>query len=96
MGTATTRSTESFEVIPLAGALGAEIKGVDLSAPLTKGEFDFIHQTFLDYQVIFLPNQTLTPAEQLRFAARFGNIDTPRFVPPYKMPPVEGFPESIK
>lgn len=83
----------TFEIRPIAGALGAEIHGIDLSTSLTGSEFDFIHQTFLDYQVIFLPDQHLTPAEQLGFAARFGELDTPRFIPPYEMPPVEGFPE---
>ena len=82
-----------FEVVPLAGALGAEIRGVDLSARLTDTEFDFIYQVFLDYLVIFLPDQVLSPAEQLRFAQRFGEVVSPRFVPPYDMPPIDGYPE---
>jgi len=86
-------NSTAFEIKPIAGALGAEIHGVDLSVPLTDSQFEFIHQTFLDYQVIFLPNQTLTPLEQRQFAARFGELDTPRFIPPYQMPPLEGVPE---
>ena len=85
--------TNNFEVVPIAGALGAEILGVDLSIPLTENTFDDIHRAFLDHHVIFLPGQTLTPAEQRRFAANFGDLDTPRFVPPHKMPSIEGFPE---
>ena len=43
----------TIEVAPLAGALGAEISGVDLSKPLGNEMFSEIHQAFLDHLVIF-------------------------------------------
>jgi len=64
----------TIEVKPLAGALGAEISGVDLSRDLGNATFDEIHRAFLDHLVIFFRGQTLTPRQQVAFAARFGPI----------------------
>ena len=44
---------QSIEVRPIAGALGAEIFGVDLRRPVTDAVFDEIHRAFLEYLVIF-------------------------------------------
>jgi taurine dioxygenase len=61
-----------IEVRPLAGALGAELDGVDLARPLGDEVFGEIHQAFLDHAVIAFRGQRLSPAQQLAFAARFG------------------------
>ena len=45
--------TKSITVTPIAGALGAEIGGVDLSRPLDTGTVSAIRQALLDYLVIF-------------------------------------------
>jgi taurine dioxygenase len=67
-------ANKAIEVHPIAGALGAEISGVDLSKPLDERTFDAVHQALLDHLVIFFRDQTLTPREQLVFARRFGGI----------------------
>ena len=56
----------------IAGALGAEIEGVDAARPLMAEAVAEIRQAFLDHLVIFLRNQKLTPREQLAFAQQFG------------------------
>ena len=66
-------------VRPIAGALGAEVEGVDLSTEPTAGMFSEIHRVFLDYQVLFFRAQRLTPRHLKTFAARFG----PLYVHPY-------------
>jgi taurine dioxygenase len=65
--------SNSIEVKPIAGALGAELHGIDL-ANLTDDDFADVHDAFLAHQVIFFREQTLTPVEQIGFAKRFGDI----------------------
>ncbi len=64
--------TAPFTVRPLSPALGAEIIGVDLRDPID----DALKQRFLDtwhqYLVILLRNQTLDEDAQVRFAEMFG------------------------
>lgn len=62
-----------MNIVPAAGALGAEVQGVDLSE-LDDNEFSRIHQAILEHSVIFFREQTLTPAQQVAFARRFGGI----------------------
>ncbi|MEM7405334.1 MAG: TauD/TfdA family dioxygenase [Pseudomonadota bacterium] len=64
---------QKITVKPITGALGAEISNVDLSA-LEDPTFDEIYTAFLEHQVIFFRDQTLTPGDQVAFAKRFGDI----------------------
>ncbi len=75
----------------LAGALGAEIQGVDLGADLDNETFDDINQAFLDHQVIFFRDQTLTPEQHKRFGRRFGTLN----IHPY-VKGMEGHPEIME
>ncbi len=63
----------AIEARPIAGALGAEIDGVDL-ARLDDETFEAIHDVWLEYLVIFFRDQEITPAQQVAFAERFGEI----------------------
>ncbi|MEQ8193376.1 MAG: TauD/TfdA family dioxygenase [Rhodospirillales bacterium] len=65
-----------IEIKPLAGALGAEIFGVDLSRGLDDDTFGEIYRAWLDHLVIFFREQTITPEQYLDFARRFGAIHT--------------------
>jgi taurine dioxygenase len=56
----------------IAGSLGAEISGVDLSQQLADEEFRAVHRALQDHGVVFLRDQKLTREAQLDFAARFG------------------------
>ncbi len=64
----------------LAGALGAEITGVDLSEPLGDETLAEIRAAFVQHQVIFFRDQTLTPDQQVRFGARFGPLNIHPYV----------------
>jgi taurine dioxygenase len=79
------RTYRHIEARPVAGSLGAEIRGVHLSAPLGDEVIDEIRQAFLDHLVIFFRDQKLTPLEQLAFARRFGE--------PMEYPQLKGLPE---
>src|SRR5215469_13499124 len=79
---------DHIRVEPLSTALGAEIGGVDLAAPLAKPELAEIRHAFGEYGVIFFRDQRLTPDQHLAFARHFGGIDVNRFfatVPGYPM-----------
>jgi taurine dioxygenase len=79
-----------FEVRPIAGALGAELHGVDLSGELPGETIGAIRQALLDHGVIFFRDQGLPPDRLLALARRFG---TPVEYPFLKG--IEGFPEII-
>ncbi len=64
----------TFPVRPLAGAIGAEISGVDLAAPLSAVQIAAIRRIWLDHGVIFFRNQPLPPAQFQAFAERFGEV----------------------
>jgi taurine dioxygenase len=66
-------SYRRIEVKPIAGALGAEIGGIDLAA-LDDETFDEVHAAWLEHLVVFFRRQAITPEQQLAFAKRFGDI----------------------
>ena len=69
---------------PVAGALGAEISGVDL-AQVDDGTIAEIRQAWLEHLVIFFRDQDLSPAQFLAFARRIGE--------PIEYPFVKGLDE---
>lgn len=71
---------KSIDIVRSAGALGAEIQGVDLSRHLDNETFDDIHQAFLDHQVIFFRDQNLTPEQHKAFGRRFGPLNIHPYV----------------
>lgn len=80
-----------LSIQPLAGALGAEISGVDLSRPLDDATVRAIRQALLRYDVVFFRGQNLTPRQQIEFAGRFA----PFSEVPYIRPMAE-YPELIE
>ncbi len=85
MDNAARRDYRHIEVRPIAGALGAEVTGVDVAQPLGAEVIAEIRRAFLDHLVIFLRNQALTPQVLLGFARRFGE--------PMEYPQLKGLPE---
>ena len=61
-----------LKVKQIAGALGAEISGVDLAKGVPASLAADIRKVFLDHQVIFLHDQNLTPQQFLAFAKAMG------------------------
>ena len=60
-----------MDIRPIAGALGAEIIGPDLSRPLDADDVAAMRRALLEHLVIFFRDQTLTPDQYLRFAGCF-------------------------
>lgn len=61
-------------VTPLSGALGAEVRGVDASAPLDSATIAEITDAWHEHIVLLFRDQNLTEDAQLRFAAQFGKV----------------------
>lgn len=80
----------SLKVQKIAGALGAEIDGVDLAAGVSPTLAAQIRQVFLDHQVIFFRGQNLSPAQFLGFAWAMGQPVEYPFVKG-----IEGYPVII-
>jgi taurine dioxygenase len=88
-------TNQPIEVRPLAGALGAEIFGVDLRQALDAATVAAIRRTWLEHLVIFFRDQDLAPAEFLAFARQFGRAieypfvkgldDCPEVIPVLKL-----------
>ena len=57
---------------PLSARFGLETSAVDASRPLSDAEFTELEQTFFRGQVLVLRQQSLTPAQYVAFARRFG------------------------
>jgi taurine dioxygenase len=66
------RKRPSLRVHPIAGAIGAEIAGIDLSQELDDAIVAAIRRAWLDHLVVFFRGQTLPPARFLALARRFG------------------------
>jgi taurine dioxygenase len=79
---------EHITVKPLAGAIGAEIFGVDLSQDVAPDTLAEIRRAFLDYIVIVFRDQNLTPDTQKAFSHNFGSSHINDF-----FPTVEGHPD---
>ena len=63
-----------IEVHPVSEALGAEVRGVDLSL-LDDGTFATIERAWLDHQVLLFRGQQLSITALLTFAGRFGDLE---------------------
>lgn len=83
---------EHITATPFAPNLGAEIRGVDLSQPITDAQFADIRQAFLDYQVLLFKDQVEIPPEQhIAFGKRFGELHAHPAAPT-----MDGYPEIFE
>ncbi len=65
-------SAPSLTVTRLAGALGAELSGLDLSQPLRQDDMAALRSAWLAHGVVFLRDQHLTSEQFLAFAQAVG------------------------
>src|SRR5579883_1726454 len=67
-------AASDLRIEPLSGAIGAEIRGVDLARPLDEESVAALRRALLDHLVIFFREQPLAPEQFLAFARRFGRV----------------------
>jgi taurine dioxygenase len=63
-----------IQVVPLSPHCGAEIKGVDLTKPLSKETVEIIQAAWDKHLVLVFRGQTITQDQQLAFASYFGDL----------------------
>ena len=63
---------ERFEVVPLTGALGAEVRGVELAPDADETTFAEVRRALDHYHVLAVRGQTFTPSAYHEVARRFG------------------------
>ncbi|MEX2525975.1 MAG: TauD/TfdA family dioxygenase [Gammaproteobacteria bacterium] len=64
-----------IETVPLAAAMGAEIRGVDI-ANISDAQFEQIRVALFHYKMIYFRDQDLTIEDQENFTLRFGPFGT--------------------
>ena len=79
-----------MEVKLLSGALGAEIKGIDLK-DASDQNFKKINDLLLEHKVIFFRNQKINEEEHMALAEKFGPIETHAYVKG-----LDKFPEIVR
>ena len=79
-----------MEIKLLSGALGAEIRGVDLKDTSDKN-FNIINNLLLEHKVIFFRDQPLTTDQHIALAEKFGPLETHAYVKGLK-----DYPEIVR
>ncbi len=62
----------ALEIVPTGAAVGAEVRGIDLSQPISDDVAAALHAAWLDHIVLLFRDQTMTPEQYLRAASVFG------------------------
>ena len=82
---------KNYQIKKLTPSIGAEIKGLDFTKSLNKSDYDFIYESLIKNQVIFITNQILSPTSHLNLAKSFGEIESSHPVYPH----LKDFPEIV-
>ena len=80
-----------IEIRRTAGALGAEIGGVDLAQDLPDATIAAIRAALVEHQVVFFRDQDLSPTRQVALGRRFGPLN----IHPY-VSGMDGHPEVME
>jgi len=67
-------AVRELDAIPISPVMGAEIRGVDLGAPLDDAGFAAIRAAFNRHMLLRFPGQRLDEAQQIAFSRRFGDL----------------------
>jgi taurine dioxygenase len=81
----------AIQVKRIAGALGAEVNGLDLARPLSDQQASALRAAWLEHLVLFFRDQPLMSAQYMAFARRIGQPVEYPFVKG-----IEGYPEIIE
>jgi taurine dioxygenase len=68
------QALKSLQLVPTGGALGAEVRGLDLRH--TNGaDFNAIRRAWTDHQVLLFRSQSMRDQDLIAFSRRFGKLD---------------------
>ncbi len=63
-----------MELVPIAEHIGVEVRGIDVTAPISATDFDRIYEAWIDNTILLFRGQSMTPEEQVNFSRRFGEV----------------------
>ena len=72
----------SLNVEPLTGVLGACLPGIDLKSDLDKELLASLRSAICEFEVVIIPDQSLTPEQQVEFSHLLGPYSPVPFVKP--------------
>jgi taurine dioxygenase len=78
-----------FQVQRLGPSLGAEIRGLDLKAPMAEDVFAAFETALVEHKVLVVRDQFLTTEQHVAFSRRFGELEV------HPMRPQGQFPEIL-
>ncbi len=65
---------QTLTLEPMTPHLGATVRGIDLSKPLTDAQLTDIRAAFADWSVLAFPDQVINQAQHKAFASHFGPL----------------------
>ena len=77
------RSYETLQVEMLTPHIGAKVRDIDLSQPLTNEQARDVHQAWIDWKILVFPNQHLNRDQHKAFARRWGKLHVHPMQPTY-------------
>lgn len=77
----------TIDIRPMTAALGAEVRGVDLTGELGQETIAALRAALLDHLVLVFRDQDLDTASHIAFARRFGEIKLPPVATAHGGPP---------
>lgn len=70
---------DRFTLAPLSPTIGAVVEGVSLAEEIDDELFVLLNAALLEWKVLFFRRQEITHAEHLRFAGRWGDLESHPF-----------------
>ena len=77
------QSYETLEVETLTPHIGAKVRGINLSQPLTNEQARDVHQAWIDWKILVFPDQHLDRDQHKAFARRWGKLHVHPMQPTY-------------
>jgi len=87
----TLEKEEQLQIRPASEHVGADITDVNLAASLSNGAFEKIEDAYNRYSLLIFRDQELSPAQQIAFARRFGELE----ISPRAQFALPGYPEIL-
>lgn len=63
-----------LELIPITEAIGTEVRGIDVTAPISARDLERIYQAWIDTTILLFRGQSMTPDQQIALTRRFGEV----------------------
>ncbi|WP_328719019.1 TauD/TfdA family dioxygenase [Streptomyces sp. NBC_00247] len=63
-----------LELVPITDGIGTEVRGIDVTRPLSDRDFDRIYQAWIDTTILLVRGQDMTPEQHIAFTRRFGEV----------------------